>query len=248
MIRPYKDEGLCLLPMQITPIAYISSPYKQKFAIPRQPNLVKEAHGEIIFTKEFCDPNCLRGIEQFSHLWLIFNFHETADKGWSPTVQPPRLGGKENIGVFATRSTFRPNPIGLSVVENLGWEQKGSSLILKVGGLDLLDGTPLLDIKPYVPYADVIADAKAGFAELAPDSNYELVFSAEAEQDLLLLDSQYRDLKAFIVSVLKQDPRPAWRKKVPDDKRYGMSLYDLNIKWRIERNKILVVSIRKESS
>ena len=237
-----------MLPMQITPIAYINSPYKQKFAIPRQPNLVREARGEIIFTKDFADPNCLRGIEQFSHLWLIFVFHETADKGWSPTVQPPRLGGRESIGVFATRSTFRPNPIGLSVVENLGWEQKGSSLILKVGGLDLLDGTPLIDIKPYVPYADLIANAKAGFAELAPGSDYELIFSNKAEQDLGELGTQYPDLKAFITSVLKQDPRPAWRKKDNDEKRYGMSLYDLNIKWRIEQKSILVLSICKESS
>ena len=128
--------------MNLSPIAYITSPYKQKFAIPRQPNLVKEAKGEIVFEKDFSDPNCLRDIEQFSHLWLIFVFHETQDKGWSPTVQPPRLGGKENVGVFATRSTFRPNPLGMSVVENLGWEQLGSSLILKIGGLDLLDGTP----------------------------------------------------------------------------------------------------------
>ena len=237
--------------MKLTPIAYTKSPYKQKFAIPRQPNLVREARGEIIFNKDFADPNCLRGIEQFSHLWLIFVFHETADKGWSPTVQPPRLGGKESIGVFATRSTFRPNPVGMSVVENLGWEQKGSSLSLQVGGLDLLDGTPILDIKPYLPYADAVSQASAGFADLAPASDCDLVFSTEAEQDLAELGTHnldYPDLKAFIASVLKQDPRPAWRKRDPDDKRYGMSLYDLNIKWRIEQNSILVLSIRKESS
>lgn len=146
--------------MNITPIAYINTPYKQKFAIPRQPNLVREAHGEIIFENDFADPNCLRGIEQFSHLWLVFVFHETADKGWAPTVQPPRLGGKENMGIFATRSTFRPNPIGLSVVENLGWKQQGASLTLQVGGLDLLDGTPILDIKPYLPYADALPRLK----------------------------------------------------------------------------------------
>ena len=233
--------------MQMKPIAYIKSPYKQKFAIPRQPNLVKEAKGEIVFEKGFSDPNCLRGIEQFSHLWLIFNFHETQDKGWSPTVQPPRLGGKENVGVFATRSTFRPNPIGMSVVKNLGLEHTGSSLILKVGGLDLLDSTPILDIKPYIPYADALPDAQAGFAETVPGSEYEIVFSEEAEQELNKLQQDYPDLKAFITSVLKQDPRPAWRKKDIDDKRYGMTLYDFNIKWQIQENQIQVISIKPES-
>ena len=234
--------------MQLSPIAYIKSPYKQKFAIPRQPNLVKEANGEIIFGKKFSDPNCLRDIEQFSHLWLIFIFHETADKGWSPTVQPPRLGGKENVGVFATRSTYRPNPLGLSVVENLGWEQNGSSLTLKVGGLDLLDGTPIMDIKPYIPYADAYPDAKAGFAELAPASDYEINFSANADRSLAEHSKVYPDLRAFITSVLEQDPRPAWRKKSVDEKNYGMALYDFNIKWRIQEKQIHVLSIETNAS
>ncbi|MGA1741369.1 MAG: tRNA (N6-threonylcarbamoyladenosine(37)-N6)-methyltransferase TrmO [Pseudohongiellaceae bacterium] len=234
--------------MNITPIAYINTPYKQKFAIPRQPNLVREAHGEIIFENDFADPNCLRGIEQFSHLWLVFVFHETADKGWAPTVQPPRLGGKENMGIFATRSTFRPNPIGLSVVENLGWKQQGASLTLQVGGLDLLDGTPILDIKPYLPYADALPQAKAGFAETAPSSAYEIRYSVDAELSLQELESSYPDLRSFISSVLKQDPRPAWRKKEQDTKRYGMTLYHLNIKWQVYERYIEVISILPESS
>ena len=234
--------------MKITPIAYINTPYKQKFAIPRQPNLVREAHGEIIFENDFADPNCLRGIEQFSHLWLVFVFHETADKGWAPTVQPPRLGGKENMGVFATRSTFRPNPIGLSVVENLGWKQQGASLTLQVGGLDLLDGTPILDIKPYLPYADALPQAKAGFAETAPSSAYEIRYSVDAELSLQELESSYPDLRSFISSVLKQDPRPAWRKKEQDTKRYGMTLFHLNIKWQVYESHIEVISILPESS
>ena len=234
--------------MKITPIAYINTPYKQKFAIPRQPNLVREARGEIIFENDFADPNCLRGIEQFSHLWLVFVFHETADKGWAPTVQPPRLGGKENNGVFATRSTFRPNPIGLSVVENLGWKQQGASLTLQVGGLDLLDGTPILDIKPYLPYADALPQAKAGFAETAPSSAYEIRYSVDAELSLQELESSYPDLRSFISSVLKQDPRPAWRKKEQDTKRYGMTLFHLNIKWQVYESHIEVISILPESS
>ena len=187
-------------------------------------------------------------MEQFSHLWLIFSFHETAEKGWSPTVQPPRLGGKENVGVFATRSTFRPNPIGLSVVENLGFEQTGSSLVLHVGGLDLLDGTPIIDIKPYVPYADAIPEAKAGFAEEAPSSDFKINFSSDAEDSLTECSKEYPELRAFITSVLEQDPRPAWRKKNNDDKCYGMSLYDFNIKLQIQKQQIIVLSIEINAS
>mgnify|MGYP006096922547 CR=1 FL=1 len=230
--------------MQLSPIAHIKSPYKQKFAIPRQANLVKEARGEIVFEKEFSDLNCLRGIEQFSHLWLIFTFHKTADKGWSPTVQPPRLGGNENIGVFATRSTFRPNPLGLSVVENLGFEQEGSFLLLKVRGLDLLDGTPIIDIKPYLTYADSLPHAKAGYAELAPRTDYQIIFSVSAEKSLTEYINGYPELRAFISSVLEQDPRPPWRKKGTDEKCYGMSLYDFNIKWKIQEQQIHVLSIK----
>ncbi len=229
-------------------IATVKSPYKQKFAIPRQPNLVKEAKGELIFETEYSDPNSLRAIEQFSHLWLLFIFHETAAEGWSPTVQPPRLGGKESIGVYATRSTYRPNPIGMSVVENLGWEQKGKLITLKVGGLDLLDGTPIVDIKPYIAYADSITEAKSGFAESPPGSQYAIQFSAESEQQLTDLNEDYPNLKEFISAILQQDPRPAWRKKEVDEKSYGMSLYDLNIKWRHDKESIHVLSIKPQQA
>ncbi len=162
-------------------------------------------------------------------------------------MQPPRLGGKENVGVFATRSTFRPNPLGMSVVENLGWEQSGSSLILQVGGVDLLNDTPIVDIKPYIPYADALTDAEAGFAETSPTSDFEIKFSPTAEKTLDDLKTDYPELRAFIKAVLKQDPRPVWRKKAIDEKRYGMTLYDLNIKWQIQENQIKVLSINPES-
>jgi len=234
--------------MIITPIAYISSPYKQKFAIPRQPGLVKEAVGEIIFAKDFADPNCLRKIEQFSHLWLLFQFHETVDKGWTPTVQPPRLGGKEKVGVFASRSTFRPNGVGLSVVENLGWQQQGSSLVLQVGGIDLLDGTPIIDIKPYLPYADAISTASGGFANEAPGHSYNIHFSDDSAKALNMLKEDYPSLKELVIGVLQQDPRPAWRHKPEDGKQYGMSLYELNIKWKVEGNVIHVLNITRVSA
>ena len=233
--------------MQFTPIAHVRSPYKQKFAIPRQPGLVREALGEVVFEDEYADLNCLRGIEQFSHLWLLFRFHETADKGWSPTVQPPRLGGRERVGVFASRSTFRPNSIGMSVVENLGWAQQGSALVLTVGGIDLLDGTPILDIKPYLPYADHIEGATGGYAEQAPGHAFGVTFSNEAEATLAALPANYPGLRQLIENVLAQDPRPAWRHRELDDKQYGMSLYDLNIKWRIQETGAVVVRIEQQT-
>ncbi len=231
--------------MKLEIIGHVHSPYKQKFAIPRQPNLVTEAKGIVRFEPEFADPNSLRELEQFSHLWLIFLFNETAGQGWSPTVQPPRLGGKERVGVFASRSPFRPNPIGISAVKNLGHELRDGILELRVGGLDLLDGTPIIDIKPYVPYADSIPEAQGGFADEAPQSEREVVFSAEAERQLDEIGSQYKGLKSLIESVLRQDPRPAWRVKEQDDKRYGMHLYDLNIKWQISGDRVEVLSIEQ---
>jgi len=233
--------------MKTTPIAFIKSPYKQKFAIPRQPGLVKAAVGEIVFEEAFADPNCLRALEEFSHLWLLFHFHETADKGWSPMVQPPRLGGKEKVGVFASRSTFRPNSIGMSVVENLGWEQQGRGLILRVGSIDLLNNTPIIDIKPYIPYADSIPDANGGYAEEAPERNYKVAMSETAVQQLADLEKVYPGLGELIESILAQDPRPAWRHNSPDEKQYGMSLYDLNIKWRVDEGVIRVISVAQES-
>lgn len=233
--------------MKIEPIAYIHTPFSQKFAIPRQPNLVAEATGKIVFTEDYCDPNFLRGIEGFSHLWIVFAFHATAEKGWSPTVQPPRLGGKERVGVFASRSPFRPNPIGLSVVRNLGVERNGSRLILRVGGVDMLDSTPVFDIKPYVAYADSIADSDSGFAEIAPGHKRDVVFTKDAEEKLGALEGIHPGIEALIRGVLSQDPRPAWRANKKDSKQYGMSLYDVNIKWRIDDNSVTITDLEHEA-
>ncbi len=229
--------------IQYQPIGLIRSPYKQKFAIPRQPNLVKQAQGEILLANEFADKDGCRELESFSHLWILFHFHMTAGQGWTPTVQPPRLGGKQKVGVFASRSPFRPNPIGISVVENLGISFKDNGVTIKIGGIDLLDGTPVLDIKPYLPYADSIADASAGFADSAPGSAIDIRFSDQAEKALKELNRSYPDLREFITAILGQDPRPAWRVKKNDEKRYGMTLYDLNIKWDIGEDAVQVLSI-----
>ena len=225
-------------------IGVIRSPYRQKFATPRQPNLVSEAEAEILFEDGFDHRDCMRGVEQFSHLWLLWHFHQTSELGWSPLVQPPRLGGKQKLGVFASRSPFRPNPIGLSVVRNLGSQIINSQLTLKVGGIDLVDETPVLDIKPYLAYADAVSQARSGFATEKPGACWDVKFTGSALDALSRYQSAYPNLKAFIVSVLQQDPRPAWRARDDDVKQYGMTLYDLNIKWLVTNGHIEVREIR----
>ena len=229
-------------------IGVIRSPYRQKFATPRQPNLVSEAEADILFEDGFDHKDCMRGLEQFSHLWLLWHFHQTSELGWSPLVQPPRLGGKQKLGVFASRSPFRPNPIGLSVVRNLGRQTINSRLILKVGGIDLVDETPVLDIKPYLAYADAVSQARSGFATEKPGVCWDVNFTDSALDALSRYQSTYPNLKAFIVSVLQQDPRPAWRASGDDDKQYGMTLYDLNIKWLVTNGHIEVREIRPSVS
>ncbi|WP_423187115.1 tRNA (N6-threonylcarbamoyladenosine(37)-N6)-methyltransferase TrmO [Alishewanella sp. d11] len=217
---------------QFNVIGHIKSPYKQKFAIPRQPGLIPEASGQLVIAAPFNDEAIVRGIEAFSHLWLVFVFHETADKGWSPMVRPPRLGGNTRKGVFATRATFRPNPIGLSVVklDKVVW--KNGQLILEISGLDLLDGTPILDIKPYLPYSDALPSAKGGFADAAPSTAMTVSMSEQA-RIFCQQQQQHPHLQVFIEKVLKQDPRPPYKKQREGEQHYGMTLYDFNIKWTV---------------
>jgi tRNA-Thr(GGU) m(6)t(6)A37 methyltransferase TsaA len=229
--------------MHLTAVAVVRSPYKQKFAIPRQPNLVREALGEIVFAAPFADPNCLRGIENFSHLWLIFGFHETAAQGWAPTVTPPRLGGSEKVGVFASRSTFRPNPLGLSVVEFVDWQWQAQQLVLRVRGIDLVDGTPIFDIKPYLPWADALPDARGGYAETVPASALQVVFSAAAYRQLAQVQPDFPELETFLTAVLRQDPRPAVHVRQDREREYAMFLYDFNIRWRVADNVCTVLAI-----
>jgi len=225
-------------------IGIIESPYQEKFAIPRQPNLVSAAKGKVILTGEANNHDLVRDIEQFSHLWLLFVFNATQDQGWNPLVRPPRLGGNIKTGVLATRSTFRPNPIGMSVVKLDKVETKKKQTILHISGLDLLNGTPILDIKPYVPYSDAIINADAGFAQEQPETAITIVFSQQALDDLTKYKQRYSDLTLLIEQILKQDPRPAYKQGKADDKVYGMSLYDLNIQWQFTSlDNILVLNI-----
>ncbi len=218
----------------VNTIGIIHSPYKEKFAIPRQPGLVSAAKATLELLPPYNNIDCVRGLEEFSHLWLSFRFHKTSDQGWKPLVRPPRLGGNEKVGVFATRSTFRPNSLGLSVVKFDGIEQKGKKLFLKLSGIDLMDGTPVIDIKPYIPYADSIPNAKGGFADEKPDKGMPVVFSVDAQQQLIQHQSKHPELKQLIEQVLAQDPRPAYKGKDDNSGRvYGVTLYDLNIQWQV---------------
>ncbi|GLP96691.1 tRNA (N6-threonylcarbamoyladenosine(37)-N6)-methyltransferase TrmO [Paraferrimonas sedimenticola] len=215
----------------IEPIGVCRTPYAQKFAIPRQPGLVPAAQGIIEMAPGFDNPDLLRGLEQYSHIWLTFLFHQNLEQGWRPTIRPPRLGGNARIGVLASRSTFRPNGLGQSVVEIEAVDIDSRPPRVIIRGMDLLDGTPIIDIKPYIPYADSIPKARGGMAQKAPQT-ISVEFAKAALQLIQQLPvSKYPNLQQIIVEVLQQDPRPAYKAKRQDDKRYTMQLFDLDISW-----------------
>lgn len=214
-------------------IGVIRSPYKEKFAVPRQPGLVADGGGELHLLPPYNLADTVRGLESFSHLWLVFVFHQTMEGGWRPTVRPPRLGGNARIGVFATRSTFRPNPVGMSLVELKGIRCEKNQVILALGSLDLVDGTPIVDIKPYLPFADARPDAVAGYAQQAPEADMPVCFTTDVQQQLAGLDKKYPNIARFIQQVLAQDPRPAYRKGEDAGKTYAVALLDFNVRWRV---------------
>ncbi len=218
---------------QFAQIGVIRSPYKEKFAVPRQPGLVKSGGGELHLIAPYNQADAVRGLEAFSHLWLLFIFHQTMEGGWRPTVRPPRLGGNARMGVFATRSTFRPNPIGMSLVELKGIRCQGEQVILELGSLDLVDGTPVVDIKPYLPFAEALPEAKASYAQQAPQATMPVVFTPELAERLPQLETRYPHLRQFIVEVLAQDPRPAYRQQEEAGKEYAVWLLDFNVRWRV---------------
>ena len=220
-------------PFVFEQIGVIRSPYKEKFAVPRQPGLVKSCSGELHLLPPYNQADAVRGLEAFSHLWVLFVFHQTMEGGWRPTVRPPRLGGNARMGVFATRSTFRPNPIGMSLVELKGVRCHKDQVILQLGSLDLVDGTPVVDIKPYLPFAEALPDASASYAQQAPQAEMTVSFTPETQAQLFALEKRYPHLKAFICEVLAQDPRPAYRKEEEAGKTYAVWLLDFNVRWRV---------------
>jgi tRNA-Thr(GGU) m(6)t(6)A37 methyltransferase TsaA len=210
--------------MTLDPIGIVNSCFGGKFGVPRQPGLCPSAWGRLVFNEAYRSPEAIRGIEGFSHLWLIFGFHETAEQGWKPTVRPPRLGGNQRVGVFASRSTFRPNGLGLSLVRLEGVD--GNELLL--GGVDLIDGTPIYDIKPYLSYAESIPDASAGFAgDEIPRLKVELADAAVAAFNKLPPRDQ-----AVIREVLALDPRPAVQAE-DSDRVFGAPLCGRNVRFTI---------------
>ncbi|WP_272522121.1 tRNA (N6-threonylcarbamoyladenosine(37)-N6)-methyltransferase TrmO [Providencia sp. PROV202] len=230
---------------QFNVIGHIESPYKEKFAIPRQPGLVQNGFGRLHLHPPYNDPNAVRGLTQFSHIWVLFVFHQTMEGGWKPLVRPPRLGGNDKMGVFATRSTFRPNPIGMSLVELKDVTIENNQVILELGSLDLVDGTPVVDIKPYLPFAEAITTAKAGYAQEAPSEDMQVIFSSQAQIECDKYQSRYPGLASFIEQVLKQDPRPAYKKQSNEARDYAVHLLDFNVRWRVTNNITEVFAIER---
>lgn len=220
------------------PIAYVRSPYREKFAIPRQPGLVPSARGRVVLTGTANCEAAVDGLQTYSHLWLQFVFHATAGRGWKPKVRPPRLGGNSKVGVFSTRSTFRPNPIGLSVVklDHLCFEDGHWQLC--ISGFDLLDGTPVLDIKPYLAYSDAIQATNDGFAQDLPPT-MPVEFSDLAQQQL----AADPELAQLIREVLAQDPRPAYKRNKPDSKIYAVHLQNSNVQWQVIGQRAVVRAV-----
>ena len=233
-IGPYK---FTMENINIQIIARMHSDFATKFGIPRQSGLVEELRSTIVFEPEYRNADALRGIEGFSHLWIIWQFSEAVRSDWSPTVRPPRLGGNTRMGVFATRSPFRPNHLGLSCVKLLGVEETEEfGTVLHVGGADLMDGTPIFDIKPYVPYADCYPDALEGFT--APGQDYLLEVEIPAE----LLNRIPEDRRGALKGVLAQDPRPSYQRD--PERVYGFGFAGLEIKFSVRDDVLTVLDVQ----
>ena len=219
-------------------IARMHSDFATKFGIPRQSGLVEELRSTIVFEPEFRNADALRGLEDFSHLWIIWQFSEAVRQGWSPTVRPPRLGGNTRMGVFATRSPFRPNNLGLSSVKLLGVEHTAEfGTVLHVGGADLMDGTPIFDIKPYIPYGDCHPDATGGFT----DTVGKFLLKVDFPEALLKILPEEKHEAA--IGVLSHDPRPSYQRK--PDRIYGLTFAGFDIRFKVTEDILTVVEVTK---
>jgi tRNA (adenine37-N6)-methyltransferase len=226
----------------MTPIGIIHSCYPQKFGIPRQPGLVKSSTGRLALLPPCDREEMVRGLDAFSHLWILFLFHGAVAEGWRPMVRPPWLGGQKRVGVFASRSPHRPNFMGLSVVRLMGIRREKKGLFLELAELDLLDQTPVFDIKPYVPYSDAVAGAHGGFIPAPGMVQREVLFTDEAEDSCAIYEQRTgRYLRALITETLEQDPRPASQRRRA--REYGMALWEVNVRWQAEGEGFLVVRI-----
>ena len=224
--------------VSIQVIARMRSDFPCKFGIPRQSGLVESLRSTIVFEPAFRNPDALRGIEEFSHLWLIWQFSQALRQGWSPTVRPPRLGGNTRMGVFATRSPFRPNSLGLSSVRLLGVEHtEDFGTVLHVGGADLMDGTPIFDIKPYIPYGDCHPEATSDFTDRAGQFLLQVDFPARL---LAMLPEEKREA---VLGVLSHDPRPSYQHQ--PDRVYGLSFAGYDIRFTVQEDRLTVREVQK---
>ena len=222
--------------MELTPIAHIRTDFGSKFGVPRQSGVVAELTARIVFEPPCRNPDALRGLEDFSHLWLIWHFSEVRQEGWSPTVRPPRLGGNTRMGVFATRSPYRPNPIGLSAVKIVAVDlHTPDGPVITVAGADLMDGTPIFDLKPYLAYADSHPDAKGGFIEGLTDR------SVQVSCDPSLLVTLSEETRRSLLAVLAHDPRPTYQND--PDRVYGMEFAEHNVRFTVADGVLTVVSV-----
>lgn len=220
-------------------VARVHNQFREKFALPRQAGLTEGLLSTVVFEKEFRVKEALRGLEGYSHIWLIWGFHDNKREGWSPTVRPPRLGGNKRMGVFATRSPYRPNPIGLSCVELLEIrETKDQGTVLVVAGADMMDGTPVYDIKPYLPFADSIPHARAGFAGEHEKDGLQV----ECRQELLSVFSAQE--QKSLLSLLSQDPRPHYQQD--PDRLYGFSFQGMEVRFRVREKVLTVEQVEEE--
>jgi len=225
------------------PIGVIRSCFTENFGIPRQAGLAPAARARLEFAAPYALADCVRGLEGFSHVWLLFVFHGERGAPWSPLVRPPRLGGNAKVGVFASRSPRRPNPIGLSAVKLLGIDRGRASLALELGGVDLLDGTPVLDVKPYIPYADALAGAQASYAAQPPLPKLRVEFTPQAQRECDAYETRYPKLAALITQMLTLDPRPAYRTADEAGRIFGCRLLDLDVKWCVSDDTVRVLAL-----
>ncbi len=221
--------------LTIKPIAKIYNDFSEKFGIPRQSGLITEAESLIVFEEEFRNPEALRGIEDFSHLWLIWHFSEN-ENSYKPTVRPPRLGGNKRVGVFASRSPFRPNPLGISCVELRGVEKtKEHGIVLRVFGADLMNMTPIFDIKPYLTYSDCRPDAVCGFTEALPEKNLTVIYKEETQKILP------EEKISVLTKILENDPRPSYH---ADEREYTFSYAGCEVSFFVKDDTIYVTKIK----
>lgn len=220
--------------MKLSPIAYIHTEFSEKFGVPRQSGLAGSLCGTVVFEPEYRSPEALRGLDGFSHLWLIWGFSANRHGEWQPTVRPPRLGGNERMGVFATRSPYRPNPLGLSCVEIERIDMDTATIYVR--GADLMDGTPIYDIKPYIRYADSRPDAVCGYVDLLEERHLDVMLPESEESKI-----KDPEVRAALIQTLSLDPRPSYHND--PSREYGLSFAGFNVRFKVDGERLIVISV-----